>query len=595
MLKYLLTWISYSVITSSVCAFSNNSDSLNLILKNISGDSTTVIWLNGLAQATYRNDTDSALWYAEHALHIAKQINYAIGEAESYRRMGLIYKNQGNSNRALELLLQSKSIYQQIGLTSEMALLDNNIGGVYRRLGQYPHALSHYLESIQVAKLSQNQRLESMVYNNLGILYKHVGMYDSAMTNYYKSIEIKKKIDPQSLGSSYTNLGMIKLLLKNYEEAEQYFAIALKLDLEQNDGWGKANTYENLGMVHLEKQQYDQAQHYFEQALEGFTTIKAQKDVAVILSLMGKTQNKRGHYSDAIPLLIEAQKTFKETKSPLETSRTWHELAQSQFGLKQFDEALMSIKNALSIAEQIGALKEAVQAYELLYQIYGTLEDGERTYQYAQRYISMKDSLFNQEQVEYIALLESQNQISKVEQENLLLLKENQLRDTQLEASNLKILRQNAIQWTLITCLIFAVVVAGFSYYFYNRRVKTIQLLQILNSEINQQKEQIASQAEELTKVNSEMKHMNGSLEVLVQERTQKIETQNKKLRDYAFANSHEVRAPLANLLGLINLTQKNNMTPEDLQVILDKVHSQAIDLDHIITKVNKLLEEEKL
>ena len=46
---------------------------------------------------------------------------------------------------------------------------------------------------------------------------------------------------------------------------------------------------------------------------------------------------------------------------------------------------------------------------------------------------------------------------------------------------------------------------------------------------------------------------MNGSLEGTVKERMKDIEERNERLKQYAFMNSHMVRAPLANIIGAVS------------------------------------------
>lgn len=76
--------------------------------------------------------------------------------------------------------------------------------------------------------------------------------------------------------------------------------------------------------------------------------------------------------------------------------------------------------------------------------------------------------------------------------------------------------------------------------------------------------------------------------DVLVQE---KLKSQNKALRDIAFIQSHEVRRPLANILGVIEVLNNNNtVTNKD---ILDHLIQSANELDtqirSIVQKTNSL------
>jgi two-component system CheB/CheR fusion protein len=63
------------------------------------------------------------------------------------------------------------------------------------------------------------------------------------------------------------------------------------------------------------------------------------------------------------------------------------------------------------------------------------------------------------------------------------------------------------------------------------------------------------------------------------------LEQQNKVLEEIAFIQSHEIRRPLANILGLVQLLDKEQLSAENAEIInyLDK---SAQELDEIIHKI---------
>lgn len=65
----------------------------------------------------------------------------------------------------------------------------------------------------------------------------------------------------------------------------------------------------------------------------------------------------------------------------------------------------------------------------------------------------------------------------------------------------------------------------------------------------------------------------------------QKIQTQTQRLIDYAFFNSHRLRAPLSSILGLTNLL-KHEYSPEIVKS-LEKVSTQ---LDDVVHELNQIL-----
>lgn len=70
------------------------------------------------------------------------------------------------------------------------------------------------------------------------------------------------------------------------------------------------------------------------------------------------------------------------------------------------------------------------------------------------------------------------------------------------------------------------------------------------------------------------------------QEYISTIETQNKKLRDIAWTQSHVVRAPLSRILGVINLLDLEPDDSEDVPFLLEQVKRSGQELDSIVQKI---------
>jgi PAS domain S-box-containing protein len=64
------------------------------------------------------------------------------------------------------------------------------------------------------------------------------------------------------------------------------------------------------------------------------------------------------------------------------------------------------------------------------------------------------------------------------------------------------------------------------------------------------------------------------------------IETQNEKLRDIAWIQSHMVRAPLARLLGLVEILKNENLSKNELDKFLDHVKESANELDTVVRDI---------
>lgn len=87
-----------------------------------------------------------------------------------------------------------------------------------------------------------------------------------------------------------------------------------------------------------------------------------------------------------------------------------------------------------------------------------------------------------------------------------------------------------------------------------------------------------------------EIKTINETLEHRVKVRTMDLEEKNKRLAEYAFINSHLLRAPLCRLLGLIQLLELSQM-PSLEPDLLNYLRHSGEELDAVVKKINLAIE----
>jgi hypothetical protein len=114
------------------------------------------------------------------------------------------------------------------------------------------------------------------------------------------------------------------------------------------------------------------------------------------------------------------------------------------------------------------------------------------------------------------------------------------------------------------------------------RRLEASVLARTL--EIYNKNEEIRAQADEI-------KTINQNLEQLVKERTKQLEKKNKALEDYAFITAHNLRAPLASILGLVNLITKIKLSEEE-KIMLEHLQLSAEKLDAIVHTITEAIEQ---
>jgi ligand-binding sensor domain-containing protein len=114
----------------------------------------------------------------------------------------------------------------------------------------------------------------------------------------------------------------------------------------------------------------------------------------------------------------------------------------------------------------------------------------------------------------------------------------------------------------------------------------------VLNEELRASQEEVMAQRDTLSDKNDEIARINKNLEKIVAERTWVLEEQNKRLSEYAFINAHKLRAPLASILGIINLLLIEVDETQKLK-LLDHLQKSSLELDEVVRTINQMLEQE--
>ncbi|MCZ8070159.1 MAG: sensor histidine kinase [Bacteroidota bacterium] len=125
------------------------------------------------------------------------------------------------------------------------------------------------------------------------------------------------------------------------------------------------------------------------------------------------------------------------------------------------------------------------------------------------------------------------------------------------------------------------------------------------NEELQQQQEELSASQEKLQEANelinqqkNELADYNSHLERLVEEKSkslslsnQELVKHNNELRQFSYTVSHNMRGPLARLLGLTDLLQGHQTQPEELEKLLGYIRQSAKDLDTVLKDVSVIID----
>ena len=420
--------------------------------------------------------------------------------------------------------------------------------------------------------------------------------------NYKKALEylknaslIGEKVDDKSLtGLIYTNLGYVYQIQNDLENALAYQYKSLEILVQSGDYRTATYPYNSLAEICLIKHEFPRALQYLKTGLE----------IA-----------EKANYQDRIS---DLSKTY----------------AQYCYATQDYKRALEYASKAEALGHQnVELLRNAnEQKYLAAYKL-GDFHKALMSYQLFQ---TMKDSMQNETNKRNSLAQEFAFKEEKLELENLALVTESQLKERQL--------RVILIFFMVIVLLALVIGYLAFTYYRSFRKNKALKdpiqekneeiqtqsgelvesngELSKLNEELQSKQEEITAQNEELQqsheeisaqrdlvaaqnqelervkivieKQNHEIKIRNFNLNEEVENRTRELLEYNQQLEQFAFVSSHNLRAPVARILGLGKLLELSGKNAADEVFITKSLITSTYELDRIVRDLNTILEIRK-
>ncbi len=290
---------------------------------------------------------DSAQFYLEKAILLAREKKLYAQEARAYSNLGNVYSQANNLKESLSHHIKAADIYDSllndpVGFSTALS----NIANVHYLLGNHDKALEYIRQSNPIAQavsffrgIAYNHRLAGRIYrqkkepekalkeyqlahtlynrsgdkfnmsevsNNIGNLYYDLGDFQKAMTEYKRSLGLAKEIGVKSLSAyNYSALGYTYYSLKQWKNASNYMDSTRILALEIKHSILLRDAYEVLAEIEKEQHQYKNALAYREKYIDISDSLRSAENRSVIEEMEAKYQNDKKNA--AIELLRKDQ------------------------------------------------------------------------------------------------------------------------------------------------------------------------------------------------------------------------------------------------------------------------------------------------
>ena len=415
---------------------------------------------------------------------------------------GFALKKTGNYNEAIKVFSKAISLFNKTKDTLTVSKAYNGIAQVEMLKGNFYNAIKNIEKTIQYKILANDKKGEGIAYNTLGNIYFQLGNNEKAIKNYESALKIFDEINfIPGKATVYNEIGVVYDNMANYEnienfrEAENYYKKAIELFKQLNDSVQIALTMQNTGIIHSQlfslynnknnktksQKEFNIAKKYFKESYSILKKYGIKNKIPDILINLAALYMGKKDFDESIKHLNTALEYGNEIDLPAYMqANIYYYLASAYFNKNNIDKAQQYINKSIEIAKQTGLKKNLAESYNLLADIYRSSGEYQKSIDALKKYISLKDTLLNEETNRLI------QQFGVKEKQRELELKQVQIQKK--EAEN-RAQRTFIYALSLLIFLILAIVVLVFKQY--RDKKKANEMLEAKNKLILQQKQEI--------------------------------------------------------------------------------------------------------
>lgn len=514
---------------------------VSVITNENTPDTSRALAMTELAYHYWTTKSDSANLLAHQGVELSKKLQYIKGLGRGYFALATLHNNLGNSKSAL---------------------------------ADYDTALDY---SNRIHDLLNIGR----IYNGLGNLFANFGNYDKALNYHFKSLKIKESLnDVQGIGNSLNNIGNIYYRLGNYDKALDYCFKGLDLRVANDDRTGIAASKNNIALIYDKLGEDAKSLLYFSDALRSFKENGVQRGITYACHDMAQVYMKKKQYDKALEYLNEGLQTAELMKSTERIADFKVSFAHYYNAVGHYAEVGKNAEQALALARESGLRNFAREAYQEMAIAAFNMGQFQQAYLFQSRFMALNDSIQNEKKIEK-ALEEEFNfkdEKNKLEQEKKDLIYQNSA------------MRQQWLLFGALGALAGVITIAGLFYRSSRIKIRSNDLLAAQRNELADKNALIIQQ-------NKLLNEAKGQLEQKIEQRTsdlrianQELVNQNLVMEQFSFMTAHNLRGPVARLIGLSSLYDFGNPGEPFNAEVMKRVRQSSFDLDEVIHDLTAIL-----
>jgi len=389
----------------------------------------------------------------------------------------------------------------------------------------------------------KNEYLEGYCYFVLAKAHWAKGNYRLSTEFGFKALKVAENSTHFYLwGETLLALARTLTDLRNFSQAGAYLNRAMDLAVAHSNESLQADVFRERSKLLLEQKQYDSALSYSDRGIAYYESVHDSLNASILYGRKARIYFSMKDYKNSVVFNQKALQIDSLVGNIRALGVSYFQTAQDDYYLHNTARSIKYLKKSIELTQSIGNLSMLVNAHNLLAEIY--FNEGQTIEAFKQSKLAsqFKDSLYSAERNGQIEEMQSLYELEYKENTIRLLEQENELKEHQVSG------QRSFTIFLLVGILLLLLLI------FVMGRLRVIQkranhVLEIKNQAIEQQKEEMEAQAENLQQLN--------------------------RLKSKLFSViSHDIRGPIANLQSLLELLTNRSMASEEFFAISDKLKS---------------------
>lgn len=362
---------------------------------------------------------DSMAYFAGKALELSRQAGYAHGIATALACQSFVVNRQTNDFRQGERV--ARESLDWFGRTSDKTYITMayyTLGFSLFAQSQFDPAIYYFNLGREYARQTGNCKGEIFMLSQAGEVYRERGDYEKAFDILRQCVQLSEASHNQELlKSNYCTLAGLFMQIEDYGSAEKYFRMAQDASRPETiDPWDMM-VYAEL-LTHQHK--YDSALSFYnyyelkDSALEGPAMVRT------YLVSKGEYYSFRKDYATALPYLLKSLSIQRRLNDRNQIMRCLLDIARAYQRLGKDDSSFRYAREGLDVAQATNARQVIRDGSQVLSALYDKAGRTDSAYPYYRRYITMKDSVLNDQVKAKFASYGLEQQIKWLNQEKQL-------------------------------------------------------------------------------------------------------------------------------------------------------------------------------